>query len=172
MAIVLVHGNPETPAVWAPLIEAWGRDDIITPNLPGFGSPLPSGFAATKEAYLDWLIAELEAIGEPVDLIGHDWGGGLAGRLAMVRPDLLTSWASDAIGLFHPFLDDPTVKIVGVEAGGKGLEGEEHCASLTAGSPGVLHGNRTYLLQDRDGQIKEGHSISAVLDYPGIGPEH
>ena len=102
MAIVLVHGNPETPAVWAPLIEAWGRDDIITPNLPGFGSPLPSGFAATKEAYLDWLIAELEAIGEPVDLIGHDWGGGLAGRLAMVRPDLLTSWASDAIGLFHP----------------------------------------------------------------------
>ena len=65
-----------------------------------------------------------------------------------------------------------TSRIVGVEAGGKGLEGEEHCASLTAGSPGVLHGNRTYLLQDGDGQIKEGHSISAGLDYPGIGPEH
>jgi len=79
---------------------------------------------------------------------------------------------SNAIGLFHPFLDDKSVKIVGVEAGGKGLEGEEHCASLTAGSPGVLHGNRTYLLQDSDGQIKEGHSISAGLDYPGIGPEH
>lgn len=90
-------------------------------------------------------------------------------------PDMLVAavgGGSNAIGLFHPFLDDKDVQIVGVEAGGKGLEGEEHCASLTAGSPGVLHGNRTYLLQDSDGQIKEGHSISAGLDYPGIGPEH
>jgi tryptophan synthase beta chain len=90
-------------------------------------------------------------------------------------PDMLVAavgGGSNAIGLFHPFLDDDSVKIVGVEAGGKGLDGEEHCASLTAGSPGVLHGNRTYLLQDSDGQIKEGHSISAGLDYPGIGPEH
>ena len=79
---------------------------------------------------------------------------------------------SNAIGLFHPFLDDRSVKIVGVEAGGKGLEGDEHCASMTAGSPGVLHGNRTYLLQNGDGQILEGHSISAGLDYPGVGPEH
>jgi tryptophan synthase beta chain len=90
-------------------------------------------------------------------------------------PDMLIAavgGGSNAIGLFHPFLDDDSVRIVGVEAGGKGLEGEEHCASLTAGTPGVLHGNRTYLLQDGDGQIKEGHSISAGLDYPGIGPEH
>tara|TARA_R110002020_G_scaffold227693_2_gene438368 strand:- start:949 stop:2169 length:1221 start_codon:yes stop_codon:yes gene_type:complete len=90
-------------------------------------------------------------------------------------PDMLVAavgGGSNAIGLFHPFLDDDSVQIVGVEAGGKGLDGEEHCASLTAGSPGVLHGNRTYLLQDGDGQIKEGHSISAGLDYPGIGPEH
>jgi tryptophan synthase beta chain len=90
-------------------------------------------------------------------------------------PDMLVAavgGGSNAIGLFHPFLDDASVRIVGVEAGGKGLDGEEHCASLTAGSPGVLHGNRTYLLQDSDGQIKEGHSISAGLDYPGIGPEH
>ncbi|MEQ8826432.1 MAG: tryptophan synthase subunit beta, partial [Parvibaculum sp.] len=79
---------------------------------------------------------------------------------------------SNAIGLFHPFLDDRSVQIVGVEAGGRGLDGEEHCASITAGKPGVLHGNRTFLLQDGDGQIKEGHSISAGLDYPGIGPEH
>ncbi|MEM9224434.1 MAG: tryptophan synthase subunit beta [Pseudomonadota bacterium] len=78
---------------------------------------------------------------------------------------------SNAIGLFHPFLDDD-VTLVGVEAGGKGLDGDEHCASLSAGEPGVLHGNRTYLLQDGDGQILEGHSISAGLDYPGIGPEH
>ncbi|AYD03127.1 tryptophan synthase subunit beta [Neorhizobium sp. NCHU2750] len=79
---------------------------------------------------------------------------------------------SNAIGIFHPFLDDESVKIVGVEAGGHGIDGNEHCASITAGSPGVLHGNRTYLLQDGDGQILEGHSISAGLDYPGIGPEH
>ncbi|MFS2176018.1 tryptophan synthase subunit beta [Rhizobium pisi] len=90
-------------------------------------------------------------------------------------PDLVVAavgGGSNAIGIFHPFLDDPSVKIVGVEAGGKGLQGDEHCASITAGTPGVLHGNRTYLLQDGDGQIKEGHSISAGLDYPGIGPEH
>ena len=80
---------------------------------------------------------------------------------------------SNAIGLFHPFLDEPSVRIIGVEAGGKGVNDQmEHCASLTGGRPGVLHGNRTYLLQDDDGQILEGHSISAGLDYPGIGPEH
>ncbi|MBA5778891.1 tryptophan synthase subunit beta [Stappia sp. F7233] len=90
-------------------------------------------------------------------------------------PDALVAavgGGSNAIGLFHPFLDDPSVRIYGVEAGGRGLEGNEHCASLNAGKPGVLHGNRTYLLQDDDGQILEGHSISAGLDYPGIGPEH
>ena len=90
-------------------------------------------------------------------------------------PDLLVAaigGGSNALGLFHPFLDDEDVAIVGVEAGGKGLEGDEHCASLTAGRPGVLHGNRTYLLQDKEGQIEEGASIAEGLDYPGIGPEH
>ena len=79
---------------------------------------------------------------------------------------------SNAMGLFHPFLDDPEVKIYGVEAAGLGLNTDKHAASLTGGRPGVLHGNRTYLLQDDDGQILEAHSISAGLDYPGIGPEH
>ena len=80
---------------------------------------------------------------------------------------------SNAIGLFHPFIDDESVKIVGVEAAGHGLEVYNgHAASLNGGRPGVLHGNRTFLLQDDDGQILEGHSISAGLDYPGIGPEH
>jgi tryptophan synthase beta chain len=80
---------------------------------------------------------------------------------------------SNAMGLFFPFLDDSSVKLIGVEAGGKGVnEKMEHCASLTGGRPGVLHGNRTYLLQNEDGQILEGFSISAGLDYPGIGPEH
>jgi len=80
---------------------------------------------------------------------------------------------SNAIGLFHPFLDDPSVEIFGVEAAGRGLDVPNgHAASLAGGRPGVLHGNRTYLLMDEDGQINEGHSISAGLDYPGIGPEH
>ncbi len=90
-------------------------------------------------------------------------------------PDVIVAavgGGSNAIGLFHPFLDDASVKIVGVEAGGRGLDGDEHCASMSAGRPGVLHGNRTYLLQNVDGQILEGHSVSAGLDYPGVGPEH
>ncbi len=76
------------------------------------------------------------------------------------------------MGLFHPVLDEPSVKMIGVEAAGKGIRTGEHAASLTGGEPGVLHGNRTYLLQDEDGQIKDAYSISAGLDYPGIGPEH
>jgi len=79
---------------------------------------------------------------------------------------------SNAMGLFYPFLDDTDVRIIGVEAAGHGIESGEHAASLTGGRPGVLHGNRTYLLQDDDGQILDAHSISAGLDYPGIGPEH
>jgi tryptophan synthase beta chain len=79
---------------------------------------------------------------------------------------------SNAMGLFHPFLDDPSVAIYGVEAAGHGLNTNLHAASLNAGRPGVLHGNRTYLLMNDDGQIEEAHSISAGLDYPGIGPEH
>jgi tryptophan synthase beta chain len=91
-------------------------------------------------------------------------------------PDVLVACiggGSNAMGLFHPFLDDGGVRIIGVEAGGHGVDARmEHAASLSGGRPGVLHGNRTYLLQDEDGQILEGHSISAGLDYPGIGPEH
>ncbi len=91
-------------------------------------------------------------------------------------PDMIIAavgGGSNAIGLFHPFLDDKDVEIVGVEAGGHGIDVENgHAASMTGGRPGVLHGNRTYLLQDADGQILEGHSVSAGLDYPGVGPEH
>jgi tryptophan synthase beta chain len=79
---------------------------------------------------------------------------------------------SNAMGLFHPFLDDTGIEIYGVEAAGHGVDTEQHAASITGGRPGVLHGNRTYLLMDRDGQIAEAHSISAGLDYPGVGPEH
>ncbi len=90
-------------------------------------------------------------------------------------PDTLVACiggGSNAMGLFHPFLDDPSVRMIGVEAGGSGIATGKHAASLNGGLPGVLHGNRTYLLQDDDGQIIDAHSISAGLDYPGIGPEH
>ncbi len=92
------------------------------------------------------------------------------------KPDTIVACiggGSNAIGLFHEFLDDENIDIIGVEAGGEGIDSRmKHAASLTGGSPGVLHGNKTYLLQDSEGQIIEGHSISAGLDYPGIGPEH
>ena len=90
-------------------------------------------------------------------------------------PDALVACVgggSNAIGLFHPFLQDESVAMYGVEAGGKGLETGENAAPLSVGSPGVLHGNRTYLMQDDNGQILETHSVSAGLDYPGVGPEH
>jgi tryptophan synthase beta chain len=91
------------------------------------------------------------------------------------QPDLVVACVgggSNAAGIFHPYLGDETVGLVGVEAGGEGLASGRHAASLTAGRPGVLHGNRTYLLQDADGQIVDTHSVSAGLDYPGVGPEH
>ncbi len=95
----------------------------------------------------------------------------MAGR----QPDYVIACVgggSNAMGIFHPYLDLPGVRLVGVEAAGEGIDSGHHAASLTAGRPGVLHGNRTYLLQDEDGQIIETHSISAGLDYPGVGPEH
>ena len=90
-------------------------------------------------------------------------------------PDALVAaigGGSNAMGLFHPFLDDRDVRIIGVEAAGHGIASGEHAAAMTAGTPGILHGQRSYLLQDDDGQVIEPHSISAGLDYPGIGPEH
>jgi len=90
-------------------------------------------------------------------------------------PDLVTACVgggSNAIGMFHPFLDDPEVAIHGVEASGEGVDTPRHAATISKGSPGVLHGSRSYLLQDKDGQVTEAHSISAGLDYPGVGPEH
>ncbi|HIJ39248.1 MAG TPA: pyridoxal-phosphate dependent enzyme, partial [Rhodospirillaceae bacterium] len=107
-------------------------------------------------------------------IIGHETREQILaaeGRL----PDSLVACiggGSNAMGLFHPFLDDQAVRIIGVEAAGHGLATGRHAASLKGGRPGVLHGNRTYLLQTADGQISEAHSISAGLDYPGIGPEH
>lgn len=105
MTAVFVHGNPETAAVWGPLLGELGRKDVVCLSPPGFGAPLPDGFSGTVGAYRAWLIGELEGLGaadEPVDLVGHDWGGAHVVGVAMARPDLLRSWVSDSVGLFDP----------------------------------------------------------------------
>ncbi|MDN5919313.1 MAG: alpha/beta fold hydrolase [Pseudonocardia sp.] len=104
MTVALVHGNPETADVWGPLVERLEGRDVVLLSPPGFGAPVPDGFTATMDGYRDWLVAELEGLrsggGEPVDLVGHDWGGGHVVNVAMARPDLLRSWASDVVGVF------------------------------------------------------------------------
>jgi pimeloyl-ACP methyl ester carboxylesterase len=105
MAVILVHGVPETAAVWDPLIDelaARGHHDVLCLSPPGFGAPIPGGFEATMRGYRDWLIGELSQIEAPVDLVGHDWGGAHAIGVAMARPDLLRSWVTDVIGVFEP----------------------------------------------------------------------
>jgi pimeloyl-ACP methyl ester carboxylesterase len=102
MTIVFVHGNPETDAIWGPLVDALEREDVVRLSPPGFGSPLPDDFPATYIAYRDWLEGQLEDIGEPIDLVGHDWGGGHVVNVVIHRPELVRSWASDVVGLFDP----------------------------------------------------------------------
>ncbi|MGE2736032.1 alpha/beta fold hydrolase [Mycolicibacterium vaccae] len=102
MTVVFVHGNPETDAIWGPLVAELGRDDVVLLSPPGFGAPLPDGFGATFLEYRDWLERELTGIDGPVDLVGHDWGGGHVVNVVMHRPELVRSWASDVLGLFDP----------------------------------------------------------------------
>ncbi len=101
MPIVLVHGVPETPAVWEHLRSELSRSDVVTPRLPGFGCPRPAGFGATKEEYVQSLVSELEALAAqgPIDLVGHDWGGGFVVRVVSTRPDLVRSWVTDAAAI-------------------------------------------------------------------------
>jgi tryptophan synthase beta chain len=156
--------------------------------------PVTSGTATLKDAMNDALRDWVSNVDDTYYLIGtvagpHPYPAmvrdfqaviGTEARDQMLAaegrlPDSLVACiggGSNAMGLFYPFLDDPDVWIIGVEAAGHGIESGKHAASLTGGKPGVLHGNRTYLLQDDDGQILDAHSISAGLDYPGIGPEH
>jgi len=156
--------------------------------------PVTSGTATLKDAMNEALRDWVTNVGDTFYIIGTAAGPhpypmmvrdfqsviGREAREQMLQregrlPDSLVACiggGSNAIGLFHPFLDDPGVAMYGVEAAGKGIETGLHAASIAGGQPGVLHGNRTYLLQNEDGQITDAHSISAGLDYPGIGPEH
>lgn len=102
MTIVLVHGNPETEAIWDDLVPHLRDQDVIRLSPPGFGVAIPSGFDCTADAYRDWLAAELGKLAQPVDLVGHDWGGGHVMRIAMDYPGLIRSWTVDILGLFDP----------------------------------------------------------------------
>jgi len=102
LTVVLVHGNPETAAIWEPLRRELGRDDVIALSPPGFGAPVPYGFGASADEYLAWLVGEVEGIDGPIDLVGHDWGGGHVQRLAATRPDLIRSWCTDIAGAADP----------------------------------------------------------------------
>lgn len=105
MTVVLVHGVPETGAVWDLLVDelaALGESDVRRLAPPGFGAPVPDGFAATVDGYREWLTAELESIDQPIDLVGHDWGGGHVLNVVMARPELVRTWASDVPGIFDP----------------------------------------------------------------------
>jgi pimeloyl-ACP methyl ester carboxylesterase len=105
VTVVLVHGNPETAALWDPLVAALGErgvSDVVRLSPPGFGAPVPAGFDATVDGYRDWLLAELEGLDGPIDLVGHDWGGGHVGTALMERPELVRSWTSDILAVFEP----------------------------------------------------------------------
>ena len=102
MTVAFVHGNPETDVIWGELRAHLGRDDTLALSPPGFGAPLPEGFGCTSDDYLDWLVAEVSKLPAPVDLVGHDWGGGHVVRLAIARPDLIRSWTTDIAGCFDP----------------------------------------------------------------------
>jgi pimeloyl-ACP methyl ester carboxylesterase len=104
MTVVLLHGNPETPVIWRPLLGHLERTDVLTPQLPGFGCPTPDGFGATREEYVAWLLGLLEPVVAehgPVDFVGHDWGGLMGMRAVSLRPELFRTWACDVLGIFH-----------------------------------------------------------------------
>ena len=130
MTAVFVHGNPETNAIWGPLIHALGRDDIVTLSPPGFGAPLPDGFDPTYLVYRDWLEEQLLRIEGPIDLVGHDWGGGHVVNVVMHRPELVRSWVSDIVGVFDPeYVWHDLAQIWQTSEAG-----EQHVAEMMAGS--------------------------------------
>jgi pimeloyl-ACP methyl ester carboxylesterase len=137
MTKLFVHGNPETTFVWSELVpelERRGVDDIVLLSPPGFGAPVPPRFGGTRLDHRDWLISQIEALGGPVDLVGHDWGAGHVYAVAAARPDLLRSWAADCAGLVHPDYEWHPAAQVWQTAGA----GEKSIAKITALDSGQL----------------------------------
>jgi pimeloyl-ACP methyl ester carboxylesterase len=134
VTVALVHGNPETAAVWDPLVAALGEAgvrDVVPLSPPGFGAPVASGFEATVDGYRDWLIAALGRLDGPVDVVGHDWGGGHVATALMARPELVRSWASDVLGVFEP---DYVWHDLAQAWQTPGV-GEQHVAAMLGGTP-------------------------------------
>ena len=150
MTVALVHGNPETAAIWGPLCDALGRTDVVTLSPPGFGAPVPTGFAATSDAYLQWLVEEVARLPGPIDLIGHDWGGGHVVRLAVERPDLIRSWCTDIAGVFnHDYVWHDAAQ------GWQSPEGEDHVQALVDAPRETL--------ADRFAELGMGPDVAAAV---------
>src|ERR1700747_2164620 len=156
MTVVLVHGNPETEAIWGPLVDALGRKDVVCLSPPGFGAPLADDFPATYLAYRDWLERELAQIEEPIDLVGHDRGGGHAVNAVMHRPELVRSWASDVVGLFDADYVWPALADLGHTLG----EGEELVNTMLGGT-----------LEDRAGRMAALGIPMDIATSAAQGPE-
>ncbi len=134
MPAVFVHGNPECDAVWRPLVDALERTDITLLSPPGFGAPTPSDWSATRVEYRDWLIEQLTAIDEPIDLVGHDWGGGHVLAAVVARPELVRTWCVDVLGISHPdYVWHDTARIWQTEGAG-----EAHIEQMIAASPSMM----------------------------------
>jgi pimeloyl-ACP methyl ester carboxylesterase len=194
MTVVLVHGVPETAAVWDLLVEeltALGESDVRRLSPPGFGAPVPDGFAATMTGYRDWLIAELETIEGPVDLVGHDWGGGHVLNAAMARPDLMRTWVSDVPGVFdsgyvwHDLAQQWQTSEVGeaVVAGMVGMSVADRNAFLADAGMGPVIGARVapgvdeamgrsiltlYRSAAQPAAAKAGEKLEAAAARPGL----
>lgn len=131
MPAVFVHGNPETSAIWGPLFGALERSDLIALSPPGFGAPVPEGWTATRREYIDWLAAELAAIEGPIDLVGHDWGGGHVMGLLIEQPEIVRSWCVDLMGILHPdYVWHPSALVWQTPG-----EGEANIAEMVSASP-------------------------------------
>ena len=157
MPAVLVHGVPDTPRLWDRLRAHLARRDVIAPALPGFGVPVPAGFTATKEAYVDWLIDEIARVGEPVDLVGHDWGSLLVQRVVSLRPDLIRTWACgdgpiDREYVWHDMAQQWQTPDVG-EAMMAVMQGDALAEGLTAG--GVPAADAALVASHVDDRMKD-----------------
>jgi pimeloyl-ACP methyl ester carboxylesterase len=192
MPSVLVHGVPDTPHLWAPVRSHLSRDDVLAPALPGFVGGEPEGWPATKEAYADWLVAELEAVGEPVDLVGHDWGGILCVRVATTRPDLVRTlvvggcpvdpdyvWHEFAQLLQQPEVGEQVTEGITPETMGPGLEAAglpedvaaEAAARITPTmAQCILRLYRSAVHVGTDWPIPEGLPFSSLLLWGGDDP--
>jgi pimeloyl-ACP methyl ester carboxylesterase len=184
MPAVLVHGVPDTGRLWDGVRAHLARRDIVTPALPGFASPVPAGFDATKEAYVDWLTREIETLGEPVDLVGHDWGSILVQRVVSIRPDLIRTWAAgagtvDRDYVWHdlaqmwqtPEVGEQIMEAMSGDALVDALAeqvGREHAAVVASSVDDTMKDCILRLYRSAAGGFAEWHDAVDAIDRPGL----